>query len=186
MNKKINFNPIDFKLYPGKPGPAPQYATNLYSKLAFYGMKKYDRILLTDTDIIWRRNPDDAFKACSRTAKFCGIQDLEKTGGPNYMNTGLFVLKPNQTLLDDMKFLLPNGNYDPVFPEQNFLNWYFDKEEKEVIDPKLNIIGVDYCTLNETERIGNLHFKFFDCYEKYKDEIWVDCGFDIDYDLISS
>ena len=61
----------------------------------------------------------------------------------NYPNAGFFVLKPSLEMFDYMQSVLAvPGKFDPIYPEQNFMNYVFRTEGNmpwSMLDPKWSV-----------------------------------------------
>jgi alpha-N-acetylglucosamine transferase len=174
---------VNDTFYKGKHSPMERY-NRLYTKLAIFNMTEYDRILYSDSDILWRKSIMETFEECGLNHDFCGTKDVwtddNKNREPNselYVNAGLLVVRPSKYRHDHMISLLETANYyDAYYAEQDFLNWYYGANKK-IISNKFNTF-LD-CNIRASDI--NLHIKMFhpECYNTYKNEYRYNCGIEI-------
>ena len=142
-----------------------RYATRswlMFAKLNVFGMTQYDRILYLDADILVLKSLRHLF---DDTNKFILSAIPEKRGLEPEFNAGFLVLKPNSTLLDDMKKHL-DDNYLCGYraTDQSFLCHYFHSKHSNWIGgvwnplPRSTMALVKVSTASDLLTASSLHF----------------------------
>ena len=99
---------------------------DVYTKLNLWSLDKMgiDRLVYLDADTLVRKNFDELFDI---PFNFAAVPDVygDNRGFAITFNTGVLVLRPDTTMLDDIKRKLETAEYPLGEADQAFLNLYF-------------------------------------------------------------
>jgi alpha-N-acetylglucosamine transferase len=132
------------------------------TKLNVWGLTDYDRIVYLDSDMLIYENIDCLFKIWDNLNENDIIASSD-SGWPDIFNSGLFVIKPNNTTFKKLlNFYETNNSFDGA--DQGILNEYFNLQSNKTGGNWYRLPFIFNCTLNS-------NYEYLPAMIRFKDSI---------------
>jgi len=154
-----------------------------WTKLRFWKMEQYSKIIYLDSDMFLLQNIDHLFDL-PNTFAIPADTDRHACGGPMGFNqAGLFVLQPCESIYHDMMSLVtsdPKYQFQYSDAEQGFLNFYF-QFNRILLPPDYNFLAHNKWNTGLRDNAKVIHYTAYKPFQSKDGEYfpwfqpWLDC-----------